>query len=176
MFATRLVRFTAGRAVRASNASTSVATLAPRLKASTNVTGVDVHPSPLSALAETYTKTLSLLSSLPESSVYRQSTAALTQHHLDVVQRALDAQRGHENDAQKIEDLIRETEEQLEWPYVEDGLRQAKTELGLVANMLEWKAWEPLEHPPPPNQWHYFSMAEEAGEGGEDQNVDGGKQ
>lgn len=35
--------------------------------------------------------------------------------------------------------------------------------------------WEPLEHPPAPGQWAYFSMAEEAGEGGEDQNVSGGK-
>lgn len=36
--------------------------------------------------------------------------------------------------------------------------------------VLTFLSWEPLEHPPAPGQWSYFSMAEEAGEG-EDQQV-----
>ncbi|KAN0061306.1 hypothetical protein ACQY0O_006152 [Thecaphora frezii] len=173
MFATRLLRLASS--ARAFAATSSATRLSPRLKATTGVTGVDVHPSPLTALSETYSKTLSLLSTLPESSVYRQSTTALTQHHLDVINDALQQQKGNESNPQKIEEIIEQTEKKLEWSMIEDGVRQAQTELELVAKMLDWKPWEPLEQPPPPGQWHYFSMAEEAGEGGEDQNVEGGR-
>jgi NADH dehydrogenase (ubiquinone) 1 alpha subcomplex subunit 5 len=63
-------------------------------KSSTGITGLAVHPNPLPELLETYEATLSLLSSLPASSVYRQSVEALTQHKLKLMRDAPGRRRG----------------------------------------------------------------------------------
>jgi NADH dehydrogenase (ubiquinone) 1 alpha subcomplex subunit 5 len=52
----------------------------------TGLTGLLTHPSPRSALLYHYTSTLDKLKQIPESSVYRQSTEALTKHRLSVVE------------------------------------------------------------------------------------------
>ncbi|KAK4992722.1 hypothetical protein LTR50_000845 [Elasticomyces elasticus] len=54
--------------------------------APTGLTGVFTHPSPRSTLLYLYSTTLSKLAQLPQSSVYRQSTEALTKHRLSIVQ------------------------------------------------------------------------------------------
>jgi NADH dehydrogenase (ubiquinone) 1 alpha subcomplex subunit 5 len=53
--------------------------------APTGLTGLVTHPSPRSTLLHHYTSTLDKLKQIPESSVYRQSTEALTRHRLNIV-------------------------------------------------------------------------------------------
>ena len=52
----------------------------------TGLTGLTTHPSPRPALILTYRQTLDKLKSLPESSIYRQSTEALTKHRLKILE------------------------------------------------------------------------------------------
>ncbi|KAJ4361423.1 hypothetical protein N0V95_001936 [Ascochyta clinopodiicola] len=54
--------------------------------APTGLTGLATHPSPRSTLLHHYNGTLTKLQHIPESSVYRQSTEALTRHRLAVVE------------------------------------------------------------------------------------------
>ncbi|KAF2864355.1 hypothetical protein K470DRAFT_208266 [Piedraia hortae CBS 480.64] len=54
--------------------------------APTGLTGIYTHPAPRSALLYVYNQTLQKLSKLPESSVYRQATEALTRERLRAVE------------------------------------------------------------------------------------------
>lgn len=54
--------------------------------APTGLTGVVTHPAPRPHLMFIYNSTLDKLKQLPESSVYRQSTEALTKHRLAIVE------------------------------------------------------------------------------------------
>ncbi|KAG8219845.1 Ndufa5, NADH-ubiquinone oxidoreductase subunit, partial [Butyriboletus roseoflavus] len=112
------------------------------VKKTTGITGLAVHPNPLPELTETYKSTLSVLSSIPSTSVYRQGVEALTKHKLNIAQ-------GASGD-------ITAVEKQLDEGQIEESLDIAKDELKLVQNMLEWKAWEPLEEKSPAGQWEYF--------------------
>lgn len=96
------------------------------VKKTTGITGLAVHPNPLPELAGTYQSTLSVLSSIPSTSVYRQGVETLTKHKLNIVQ-------GANGD-------IAAAEKQLDEGQIEESLDIAKDELKLVENMLEWKA------------------------------------
>lgn len=52
----------------------------------TGLTGLLTHNSPRSTLLYLYSSTLDKLQKLPESSVYRQSTEALTRHRMSIVE------------------------------------------------------------------------------------------
>jgi NADH dehydrogenase (ubiquinone) 1 alpha subcomplex subunit 5 len=54
----------------------------------TGLTGLLTHPSPRSTLLYHYHSTLDKLKKIPESSVYRQSTEALTKHRLAVIEQS----------------------------------------------------------------------------------------
>ena len=54
----------------------------------TGLTGLLTHPSPRSTLLYHYHSTLDKLKQIPESSVYRQSTEALTKHRLQVIEQS----------------------------------------------------------------------------------------
>jgi NADH dehydrogenase (ubiquinone) 1 alpha subcomplex subunit 5 len=54
--------------------------------APTGLTGLFTHPAPRSALIYLYSKTLDRLAKLPEESVYRTATEALTKQRLQIVQ------------------------------------------------------------------------------------------
>ncbi|GAB7348263.1 hypothetical protein MBLNU459_g6253t1 [Dothideomycetes sp. NU459] len=54
--------------------------------APTGLAGLVTHATPRSALMYIYHTTLQKLATLPESSVYRQSTEALTRHRLQIVE------------------------------------------------------------------------------------------
>ncbi|KZO98369.1 hypothetical protein CALVIDRAFT_596897 [Calocera viscosa TUFC12733] len=112
------------------------------IRQTTNITGLRPHPDPVPALTTTYEKTLSMLQTIPSSSIYRQGTEALTQRKLDIVKAA-------NGDAVKAE-------KELEEGLIEQAIQIAEDELSLVAKMIEWKAWEPLEEKAPPGQWQYF--------------------
>jgi len=113
-----------------------------RVRHTTNITGLAAHPDPIPALTATYEKTLKMLEAIPSSSVYRQGTEALTQRKLEIIKAA-------NGDAAKAET-------DLDEGMIEQVIKVAEDELGLVAKMIEWKAWEPLEEKTPPGQWQYF--------------------
>lgn len=52
----------------------------------TGLTGIYTHPSPRAALLHKYHTTLDKLSQFPSSSIYRQSTEALTKHRLSIIE------------------------------------------------------------------------------------------
>ncbi|KAF8314222.1 hypothetical protein DL93DRAFT_2167384 [Clavulina sp. PMI_390] len=121
------------------------APLRQAVKLSTGITGLEVHPNPIPALAETYRSTLSLVQkSLPEASAYRQSVEALAKARLAIVEAA------------EPTNAIEKVEQEIGQGQIEEVIVAAKSELGLVAKMIEWKAWEPLEVKPAPGQWKYF--------------------
>ncbi|RPD82592.1 NADH2 dehydrogenase [Lentinus tigrinus ALCF2SS1-7] len=111
-------------------------------KRSTGIVGLKVHHDPLPELKKTYEATLQTLSAIPQTSVYRQGTEALTLHKLKVLERA----NGD----------IAAVEKELDEGQIEESLDIAQDELGVANKMLEWKAWEPLEEKPEPGQWQYF--------------------
>lgn len=95
------------------------------LKESTGIAGLAVHPKPLPALKAIYTETLTALSTLPSSSVYRQATEKLTKHRLEVVEKA----------GEDISAVERELGTMVEYT-----IQEATAERGLVSKMAEWKA------------------------------------
>jgi NADH dehydrogenase (ubiquinone) 1 alpha subcomplex subunit 5 len=97
-------------------------------KSSTGITGLAVHPNPLPELLKTYESTLSLLSSLPASSVYRQSVEALTQRKLNLVRYATP------------DGGVAAVERALDEGQIEEALDAAGDEYRLVEKMVEWKA------------------------------------
>jgi len=96
------------------------------LKNTTGIYGLHVHPDPLPELITTYESTLSVLSAVPQTSVYRQSAEALTRHKLNIV-------KGVNGD-------IAQAEKRLNEGQIEESLEIAVDELSLVAKMVEWKA------------------------------------
>lgn len=95
-------------------------------KTSTGIVGLEVHADPLPALQETLKHTLSLLSTIPSSSVYRQGAEASIKHTLSVVESA----KGD----------VKAVENQLDLGEIEEVLTSAEREQNLVGKMIEWKA------------------------------------
>ncbi len=84
-----------------------------------------VHPDPLPELLSTYKSTLSILSSFPSESVYRQATEAILNHRSSIVEKAAGD--------------IAAAEKELDAGQIEEVLDVAKDELTLAGKMLEWK-------------------------------------
>ena len=97
------------------------------LKTTTGLVGLKVHPNPLHELTETYQSTLTALSAIPKTSVYRQGVQALTEHKLKIVKAA--------------EGDVDYAEKALDEGHIEQSLDIAKDELSLVGKMAEWKAY-----------------------------------
>ena len=93
------------------------------LKATTGITGIDPVHDPLPILRDTYNTTLSVLTKLPSTSVYRQATEALTKNRLSIVDKS-----GGD---------VRVVEKDL--GVAEQAIMVAKDELMLAAKMIEWK-------------------------------------
>lgn len=55
----------------------------------TGLTGLLTHPAPRPTLIYLYSSTLEKLKALPSSSLYRQSTEALTNHRLNIIQSTI---------------------------------------------------------------------------------------
>ncbi|CDW96592.1 hypothetical protein [Sporisorium scitamineum] len=144
MFVTRPVTLsrtlTRFAATPSSSLASSSTAFAARLKKSTNITGLDVSTSPLAELESRFSKTLSLLTTLPESSVYRQATTALTQQRLDVVAKFSKQADAVKTNAEQLESLYRQAEEELDAGQLEQVLEQAVAEYRLAAKMVGWKA------------------------------------
>lgn len=114
-----------------------------RTKLSTGITGIAVHPEPLSALANSYQSTLKVLEAIPASAVYRQSAEAITRERLDVVKR-VGADKADEASIEQVEQAIGAG-------IVEELIMQANDELKLAGKMIEFKACACLAplHPVP---------------------------
>jgi NADH dehydrogenase (ubiquinone) 1 alpha subcomplex subunit 5 len=82
--------------------------------APTGLTGLFTHPSPRSALIYTYSATLEKLQQFPESSLYRQSTEALTKHRLNIVSSVVP--EGHKEWSEKVKKTIAEHPEVFNTP------------------------------------------------------------
>jgi NADH dehydrogenase (ubiquinone) 1 alpha subcomplex subunit 5 len=87
-----------------------------------------VHPKPLPALKSLYAETLTALSALPQSSVYRQGAESFTKSRLEIVDKAQAAG----NDIAAAEAAL--------GGMVEVAIEEAQAELKLVGKMGEWKA------------------------------------
>lgn len=118
----------------------STSTFAARLKKSTNITGLDVSTSPLTELESRYQKTLSLLTTLPETSVYRQATAALTQQRLEIVSKYVGDANAVQSQPEQVERIYESAEAELDAGQLEQVLEQAQAEYRLAAKMVDWKA------------------------------------
>lgn len=70
----------------------------------TGLTGLNTHPSPRAALLYLYSSTLDKLQQFPSTSLYRQSTEALTNHRLKIVQSVVPA--GYEEWAAKAKETM----------------------------------------------------------------------
>lgn len=122
----------------ATHSGSAEATASVRTRFSTNIAGIDVHPAPLTALQKTYDSTLSLLKTLPEDSVYRQATSAVTQHRLNILSQ-ITRQEAKEGRPVDNEEAIQEFESQVDEGLAEELLNQAQHEMKLAAKMLDWK-------------------------------------
>lgn len=89
-------------------------------------------PRPI--LLEKYNATLSLLAQMPESSIYRKATEALTKQRIAIVERTED---------------VNAIEQEIGGGLVEELIHSAQDELSLAEKMIQWKPWEPLEDPAP---------------------------
>jgi NADH dehydrogenase (ubiquinone) 1 alpha subcomplex subunit 5 len=100
--------------------------LCQAIRSSTGLTGLAVHPNPLPELTKAYESTLNLLSTIPETSVYRQGVESLMKSKLAIVREA-------NGDVATVE-------KKLDEGLIEQALDVAKDELSLVSKMIEWKA------------------------------------
>ncbi|CAO1618421.1 unnamed protein product [Sympodiomycopsis kandeliae] len=145
-------------AAKTSSAPETIASI--RTRYSTNIAGINVHPTPLTSLSKIYTSTLSILDTLPADSVYKQATAAITSSRLEILEAIIKEEKSNARQIDN-EDAIANFEEKIDQGLVEEVINQAEHEMKLATKMLDWKPSEQLEHPPPPGQWVYFNMAEE---------------
>ncbi|KAK5138204.1 hypothetical protein LTR08_004900 [Meristemomyces frigidus] len=97
----------------------------------TGLTGLLTHAAPRTALLFTYTSTLEKLKQFPESSVYRQSTEALTRHRMAIMESVKPA--GLEEWQARVSKTIDEYPEAFRKVPVSTG--SGKTEYNVV-----WKA------------------------------------
>jgi hypothetical protein len=72
----------------------------------TGLTGLFTHPAPRPTLIHLYRNTLDKLKELPDSSVYRQSTEALTKHRLKIVESV--KPKGFDAWEEKVKQMIAE--------------------------------------------------------------------
>ncbi|KAK8198106.1 NADH-ubiquinone oxidoreductase-like protein [Phyllosticta capitalensis] len=105
-------------------AAVSSAGRALQPNAPTGLTGLRTHPAPRSALIYLYNATLDKLKRLPESSVYRQSSEALTRHRLSAVEGTANYQL--KEWAERMREQVEQNEQTanrlgVEVKYLSDG-------------------------------------------------------
>ncbi|XP_057316974.1 NADH dehydrogenase [ubiquinone] 1 alpha subcomplex subunit 5-like [Hydractinia symbiolongicarpus] len=108
------------------------------LKKSTQLVGLAVSKAPRQSLVDLYMKTITVLGSMPKTSVYRQQTEEITKHRLNLANT--------EEDVMKLE-------QKINCGQIEEVLIQARDELSLAEQMTEWKPWEAPESSEPHGQW-----------------------
>ncbi|KAK5119576.1 hypothetical protein LTR85_007405 [Meristemomyces frigidus] len=99
--------------------------------APTGLTGLLTHAAPRSTLLYLYSSTLEKLKQFPESSVYRQSTEALTRHRMQIIENVRPA--GLEEWQQRVQKTVDEHPEAFR--KIPITTHSGKTEYNIV-----WKA------------------------------------
>ncbi|CAA9961625.1 hypothetical protein CFE70_005032 [Pyrenophora teres f. teres 0-1] len=105
----------------------------------TGLTGLLTHPSPRSTLLYHYNSTLDKLKKIPESSVYRQSTEALTKHRLAVVEQTKPA--GWDAWQEKITLQVSEDPDRYQFVNTSGGetvIMPNEAEVDLRSRRAEW--------------------------------------
>lgn len=116
----------------------------------TGLTGLLTHPTPRPTLIYVYSSTLEKLKALPSSSLYRQSTEALTNHRLKIVQSTIP--EGFEEWKVRSNKLIEENPEVFDPKHPEytpsrhhtvsaNGQSFVETKIG-TSTRLEWDGEE----------------------------------
>merc|ERR1712093_219624 len=146
----------------------------------TGLTGLFTHNAPRSTLLYLYSSTLEKLKAFPESSLYRQSTEALTKHRMAIVSAV--EPEGYKAWAEKARQTIKEHPEvfnTVKWDpeppltseqvsvienkigagLIEEVIQVAEGELKLVDVLAKSKVWEDLEEKPVEGQWEYFKRS-----------------
>jgi NADH dehydrogenase (ubiquinone) 1 alpha subcomplex subunit 5 len=109
--------------------------------APTGLTGLLTHPSPRSTLVYLYCSTLDKLKEIPESSVYRQATQALTQHRLQIIEAAKPA--GYRAWQERIQYLVDENPRAFEVVETSMGSRiRVKSTRKFVDFRLKKSEWD----------------------------------
>ncbi|KAF1980220.1 hypothetical protein BU23DRAFT_548405 [Bimuria novae-zelandiae CBS 107.79] len=117
--------------------------------APTGLTGLLTHPSPRSTLLALYTATLDKLQQIPESSVYRQSTEALTRHRLKIIEEAEPA--GWKQWQEAVQDKIANDPEAFAYMRTSSGtiVRPPKVqEFDPRSSEAAWDGEVPVTFPP----------------------------
>jgi NADH dehydrogenase (ubiquinone) 1 alpha subcomplex subunit 5 len=108
--------------------------------APTGLTGLLTHPSPRSTLIYLYSSTLDKLQKMPESSVYRQATEALTRHRLAIVEAAKPA--GYDRWQESIQLTVAENPHLFEQIKTSTGTRirfkKTKQDVDFRRKAAEW--------------------------------------
>jgi len=107
--------------------------------APTGLTGLVTHPSPRSTLVYLYTSTLDKLQEIPETSVYRQSTEALTKHRLKIIEAV--KPKGFDQWQQRIQMQLENDKDAFDVVETSQGLRvrhPGKPALDTRAKKSEW--------------------------------------
>lgn len=114
--------------------------MAANLKKTTAIAGLKVVRNPHQMLNMFHNKILRAIENMPKESAYRRHTEQIiTQRQMAV------------NSIQSVEEL----EQKINGGQVEEMIQQARKELTLARNMLQWKPWEPLQQDAPHNQWKW---------------------
>jgi NADH dehydrogenase (ubiquinone) 1 alpha subcomplex subunit 5 len=112
--------------------------------APTGLTGLLNHPNPRSRLMYLYTSTLDKLQQMPESSVYRQATEALTIHRLKIIEAA--QPKGFREWKERVQYLVDENPNALEIEKTSGGMRvrlkNEKEQYDHRARKAEWDGEE----------------------------------
>ncbi|KEF58845.1 NADH dehydrogenase (ubiquinone) 1 alpha subcomplex 5 [Exophiala aquamarina CBS 119918] len=108
----------------------------------TGLTGLSTHPSPRPALIYTYKQTLKKLTQLPASSVYRQSTEALTKQRLAVIEAT--KPEGYDAWLARVRKQIDGNPEAFSQFHVSDGSLQS--EKAFVEDVEVWDGQHTRQH------------------------------
>ncbi|KAI8849219.1 ETC complex I subunit conserved region-domain-containing protein [Chytridium lagenaria] len=100
-----------------------------KLKETTGIYGIPVHPNPRPELISLYHKLLSNVDRIPAHSVYRKSVEAMTKHRLQIVE---------------AEESVSKIEAKIDNGQIEELIKQAEDEINLLNALQRAKAWEPL--------------------------------
>lgn len=118
--------------------------------APTGLTGLVTHPHPRPTLIYLYTNTLKKLKEFPETSVYRQSTEALTRHRLNIIESTKPP--GYEAWLERVKKTVEADPERFKSLRRPDGTFAALLEPDRSDNPrgLEWdgEGMEPIGHGP----------------------------
>merc|ERR1712036_188694 len=108
-------------------------------KSTTNIYGLMVEPYALDKYPNVLERTITVLKKYPAESEYAKMMTAFSEDQLQKVNAAEDV----------------DAYERVEGRQIEEALQQARAELQLATDMLQYNIWEPLVEAAPEGQWKW---------------------